>query len=66
MRTNGPGTPSWAKSLLLCEKDKNSHNYHTVATLEEYTCCTVGHLPREICSFLRKMGGAIIAEITEL
>ena len=58
--------PKLGEVVIAVREGQNSHDHHTVAILEEYTCCTVGHLPREICFFLRKMGRAIIAKITEL
>ena len=46
----------------------NTHDRYAVAILEDHTCCTVGHLPREVakeCYFFLRMGGAINIEVTE-
>jgi len=46
MFTNGSGTLSWVRLLLL--KEHNTHDRYAVAILEEDTCCSVGYLPREV------------------
>jgi len=43
-------------------EERNTYDRYTVAILEEDTCYSVGHLPREIskeCFYFLKMGGAI-------
>jgi len=48
MFTNGSGTLSWARLLIAVREERNTYDRYAVAILEEDTCCSVGHLPREI------------------
>ena len=59
--------PFRGRGCYCCTGKRNTHDRYAVAILEEDTCCSVGHLPREIskeCFYFLKMGGAIKAEIT--
>ena len=62
MYTNGAGTPSWMKSLLVCEKER----ILTTATKTHAVLWGICHgRSFEERIFLLKMGRAIKAEITE-
>ncbi len=59
--------PDMGKVDIALLEERNVHDRYAVAILEEDTCCTVGHLPRDIsreCFYFLKMGGAIQVEIT--
>ena len=54
--------PFVGEVAIAVREERNTHDRYAVAILEEDTCCSVGHLPREIskeCFYFLKMGGAI-------
>jgi len=55
------------KVAIAVLEERNTNDRYAVAILKEDTCCSVGHLLREIskeCFYFLKMGGAIKAEFT--
>ena len=54
--------PFVGEVAIAVREERNTHDRYAVAILEEDTCCSVGHLPREIskeCVYFLKMGGTI-------
>ena len=39
---------------IAVREERNIHDRYAIAILEEDTCCSVGHLPREV--FLPRLG----------
>ena len=61
--------PFVSEVAIAVREERNIHDRYAVAILEEDTCCSVGHLSREISKeffYFLKMGGAIKAEFTGL
>ena len=52
--------PFVSEVAIAVWKERNTHDRYAVAILEEDTCCSVGHLPREIFSHSRACFGHIL------